>query len=213
MVVALTGSDIPPFLFRNLKNPYRIQKLNLLWSKAVHRLTEPKLKSLFTELKIHDKEELAFKHLKSEKPKNFDDGLKEAELRKKLITIMSNYGLVEIMDVEGLNNSEHPELFKHHKSNEGKVKNDNYMNKSLFKDKKLNKIWERAVLGGFSPEELDALKEEFQHHEEKVDHYYSLIEKLDDVKDRKRKEEKEQQKSKLLKNKTIRNFQVNFLQF
>jgi hypothetical protein len=46
------------------------------------RLTEPKLKSLFSELKIHDKEEVAWKRLKTE---GFDkDGLKEAELRKKL---------------------------------------------------------------------------------------------------------------------------------
>jgi hypothetical protein len=40
------------------------------------------LKSLFSELKIHDKEEVAWKRLKAE---GFDkDGLKEADLRKKL---------------------------------------------------------------------------------------------------------------------------------
>lgn len=154
-----------------------------MWSKAVHRLTEPKLKSLFTELKIHDKEELAFKHLKSEKPKEFNDGMKEAELRRKLIGIMSTYGLLEVMDVEDLNN---PELYKHHKPMEGKVKNDNYRNKALFKDKKLNKLWDKVELSGsFSTDELNALKEEFQHHEEKVDFYYSLIENLDDEKNKK----------------------------
>lgn len=152
----------------------------MLWSKAVHRLTEPKLKSLFTELKIHDKEELAYKHQKSEKPKDFKDGANEAELRKKLIGIMSTYDLLEVMDVDAANN---PELYKKHKPFEGKVKSDNYKNKSLFKDKKLNKLWERAELGGFSPEELDALKEEFLHHEEKIELYYSLIEKMTDVKD------------------------------
>lgn len=169
--------------FRNLKSPYRIAKLNMLWSKAVHRLTEPKLKSLFTELKIHDKEELAFKHLKSEKPKEFNDGLKDADLRRKLIGIMSTYGLLEVMDVDDLNN---PELYKHHKPMEGKVKNDNYRNKALFKDKKLNKLWDKVELSGsFSTEEMNALKQEFQHHEEKVDFYYSLIENLDDRKDKK----------------------------
>lgn len=148
-----------PHLFcvsRNLQKPFRIAKLNLLWSKAVHRLTEPKLKSLFTELKIHDKEELAYKHLKSEKPKDFnDDGLKEAELRKKLIGIMSTYDLLEVMDDNEINN---PEEHKKHKPYEGKVKSDNYRNKSLFKDKKLNKLWERAELGGFTPEELQVRK-------------------------------------------------------
>lgn len=176
---------------RNLQKPYRVAKLNLLWSKAVHRLSEPKLKSLFTELKIHDKEELAFKHQKSEKPKDFNDGMKEAELRKKLIGIMSTYDLLEVMDVEDVNN---PELYKKHKPYEGKVKSDNYKNKSLFKDKKLNKLWERAELGGFSPEELAALKEEFLHHEEKIDLYYSLLEKMTDVKDHR---DSEQHKSKL----------------
>ncbi|CRK92374.1 CLUMA_CG005913, isoform A [Clunio marinus] len=166
--------------FRNLQKPFRIAKLNMLWSKAVHRLTEPKLKSLFTELKIHDKEELAFKHQKSEKPKDFNDGLKEAELRKKLIGIMSTYDLLEVMDVEDVNN---PELYKKHKPYEGKVKTDNYKNKSLFKDKKLNKLWERAEIGGFTPDELQTLKEEFLHHEEKVQMYYSMLEKLTDVKD------------------------------
>lgn len=151
----------------------------MLWSKAVHRLTEPKLKSLFTELKIHDKEELGFKHQKAEKPKDFNDGLKEAELRKKLIGIMSSYDLLEVMDIDNVDQSE----LKKHKPYEGKVKSDNYKNKSLFKDKKLNKLWERAELGGFSPEELHTLKEEFLHHEEKVQMYYSMLEKLTDVKD------------------------------
>lgn len=151
----------------------------MLWSKAVHRLTEPKLKSFFTELKIHDKEELAYKHQKVEKPKDFNDGLKEAELRKKLIGIMSTYDLLEVMDMD---NVDHAEL-KKHKPYEGKVKTDNYKNKSLFKDKKLNKLWERAELGGFSQEELQTLKEEFLHHEEKVQMYYSMLEKLTDVKD------------------------------
>lgn len=163
----------------NLQKPFHVAKLNMLWSKAVHRLTEPKLKSLFTELKIHDKEELKFKHQKSEKSKDSFPDAAEAELRKKLIGIMSTYDLLEVMDVEDVNN---PELYKKHKPYEGKVKTDNYKNKSLFKDKKLNKLWERAELGGFTPEELQTLKEEFMHHEEKVQIYYSMLEKMTDVK-------------------------------
>ncbi|KAJ8866819.1 hypothetical protein PR048_032680 [Dryococelus australis] len=56
--------------------------------KAVHdffffqRLTETKLKSLYSELKIQDKEEIAWKQIKTG---GLDkDGLKEAQLRKKL---------------------------------------------------------------------------------------------------------------------------------
>lgn len=71
------------------------------------RLTEPKLASLYTELKIHDKEELAWKQLNSQHKDK--DGLKEAELRKKLVGIMSTYGLLQ--HFEDVND---PQKYKHH---------------------------------------------------------------------------------------------------
>ncbi|XP_037026290.1 alpha-2-macroglobulin receptor-associated protein [Bradysia coprophila] len=154
--------------FRTLQKPYRMAKLNLVWSKAVHRLTEPKLKSLFSELKIQDKEELNWKQSGGQHKDK--DGLKEAELRKKLVGIMSTYGLLEHFD-----DTQDPEKYKHHKAYSGPVENTNYKNKSLFKDKKLNKLWEKAEVSGFTPEELNALKEEFTHHQEKVDLYYNLL--------------------------------------
>ena len=52
------------------------------------------------------------------------------------------------------------------------------MNKILFKDKKLNKLWEKAEKGGFTQEELKTLKEEFSHHQDRIDEYYSLLETL-----------------------------------
>jgi len=157
--------------FRKLQKPYRMAKLNLVWSKAVHRLTEPKLKSLFAELKIQDKEELNWKQLGVQHKDK--DGLKEAELRKKLVGIMSTYGLLEHFD-----ETQDPEKYKHHKAYSGPVENANYKNKSLFKDKKLNKLWEKAEVSGFTLEELNALKEEFMHHQEKVDLYYNLLENV-----------------------------------
>lgn len=51
---------------------------------CIQRLSEPKLKSFYSDLKLHDKEEIAYKHFIA--TGNSDkDGLKEAELRKKLI--------------------------------------------------------------------------------------------------------------------------------
>ncbi|XP_055340041.1 LOW QUALITY PROTEIN: alpha-2-macroglobulin receptor-associated protein-like [Paramacrobiotus metropolitanus] len=47
-----------------------------------------------------------------------------------------------------------------------------------FKDKKLNKLWEKAQRAGFSDEELQNLKTEFIHHQQKVDDYY---EKFDEA--------------------------------
>ncbi|XP_059620877.1 alpha-2-macroglobulin receptor-associated protein [Phlebotomus argentipes] len=154
---------------RQIQRPFRMAKLNLVWTKAQHRLTEPKLISLYTELKIQDKEELAWKQLSGQNKDK--DGLKEADLRKKLIGIMSTYGLLEHFD-----DTQNPEKFKDYTAYHGTV--DAYKNKSLFKDKKLNKLWEKAEVAGFTPAELTALKEEFMHHQEKVDLYYDL---LDDV--------------------------------
>lgn len=136
------------------------------------RLTEPKLKSIFNDLKIQDKEEMAWKQLSSQHKDK--DGLKEAELRNKLVGIMSTYGLLEHFD-----ETQDPEKYKHHKAYSGPVNGkDNYKNKSLFKDKKLNKLWERAEVAGFTPEELNALKEEFLHHQDKVDMYYSILDNI-----------------------------------
>lgn len=52
---------------------------------------------------------------------------------------------------------------------------DKYINKSLFKDKKLNKLWQKAETAGFTQEELLALREEFGHHQDKIDQYYALL--------------------------------------
>uniref|UniRef100_A0A182R8A4 Alpha 2-macroglobulin receptor-associated protein n=1 Tax=Anopheles funestus TaxID=62324 RepID=A0A182R8A4_ANOFN len=171
---ALPDTEIYEPDFRNIQRPFRMAKLNLVWTKAQHRLTEPKLKSLYTELKLHDKEEITYKQLK-EKDK---DGLKEAELRNKLVRIMSTYGLLEHFD-----DTQDPEKYKMYKSNDGGTKKDAYKNKSLFKDKKLNKLWDKAEAAGFTTEELDALREEFDHHQAKIDVYYSLLERLGDEAD------------------------------
>lgn len=52
---------------------------------------------------------------------------------------------------------------------------DDYINKSIFKDKKLNYLWTKAEASGFTMEELLALREEFTHHQEKIDQYYDLL--------------------------------------
>ncbi|KAM3959735.1 alpha-2-macroglobulin receptor-associated protein isoform 2-T2 [Aphomia sociella] len=150
--------------FRSLEKPFRMNKLNLLWTKAQQRLTEPKLKSLYSDLMIQDKEEITYKRVKSEGGDK--DGLKEADMRRKLTNIMTNYGLRE-----------------HFEDNVGRQKEysaynsvlDDHINRSLFKDKKLNQLWAKAEASGFTSEELAALKEEFTHHQDKIDQYYDLL--------------------------------------
>ncbi len=47
---------------------------------------------------------------------------------------------------------------------------------ALFKDKKLERLWEKAQKSGLSDEELLLLKKEFQHHQEKLEEYHRLKE-------------------------------------
>lgn len=156
--------DFPTSL-RELDKPFRMAKLNVLWIKAKNRLTDTKLQSIFSDLKIHDKEEIAYKHFKSDgKDPN---GEQEAQLRKKLIGIMSTYGLLEHFE-----DTEDPELLKRHKAlNDGK----NYIAKNVFNDTRLNKLWAKAEMAGFIHEELQTLKEEFHHHQDKVNEYMNLL--------------------------------------
>lgn len=146
------------------RDPYRMAKLNLLWNKALKRLSEPKLKSLLSELKVQDKEEMTLKKLKTDGGDK--EGLKEAELRKKLRGIMFRYKLIDDLPDNLTTGSKETYL------NEV---TDQKILKAVFKDKKLNKLWTKAESSGFSEAELKALKEEFQHHQDKIDEYYSLL--------------------------------------
>jgi len=136
----------------------------------LQKLTETKLKSLYTELSEHDKEQVKLKRLKSD---GLDkDGLQEAAVRKKFRNILSTYSLLEHFE-EGIV----PEKFSSDSS--GSRRDDNQINKNVFKDKKLAKLWEKAERSGFDQKELKLLKDEFLHHQDKVEEYYSILEKVD----------------------------------
>lgn len=151
---------------RKEEKPYRIQKLNVIWNKARQRLSQEKLKLLDIELKIQDKDELTWKRLKVEGEDK--DGLKEAELRKNLRGILNRYDLNQhFEDDSHLRNAKST-------YNEAYDKRDENL---IFKDKKLNKLWIKAERAGFSEEELKTLKEEFQHHQEKLEEYYEFMNK------------------------------------
>ncbi|KAI5712247.1 hypothetical protein M8J76_004069 [Diaphorina citri] len=160
--------DVEPNIqLRHLDNPFRMGKLNLLWKKAQVRLSEPKLKSIYNELKIHDKEEILFKKVKAD---GLDpDGQREGILRIRLVGIMSTYGLLEhFEDIQG-------EKIKLDTDDNAPV----HKPRAVFKDKKLNKLWEKAEHSGFTSIELQALKEEFSHHQDKVDQYYALLDEVE----------------------------------
>ncbi|XP_014205942.1 alpha-2-macroglobulin receptor-associated protein [Copidosoma floridanum] len=154
---------------RQLDKPFRMHKINLIWTKAKHRLTDVKLQSLYSDLRIQDKEEIAYKHYKSDGKD--ETGLEEARLRKKLKNTMHTYGLLE--HFEEITEPEYLKKPKLHKDN------SNYVAKDVFRDKRLNQLWAKAERGGFTHEELETLKEEFDHHQDKVDEYMSLLSEIE----------------------------------
>lgn len=131
-------------------------------------------------MKTQDKEELQYKQTDRE---NDQDGMIAARLREKLIAIMKSYNLLDI-DGEQQNKYGKPEKFDKY----SKDKADYHNNKvGTFKDKKLNRLWDKAEMAGFTPDELVDLKKEFAHYEEKLEIYYKLYDDLDQkIKDRSR---------------------------
>lgn len=81
---------------------------------------------------MQDKEELQLKRLKAD---NLDkDGLKEAEIRKKFGNVIERYGLADHFDKDTESNQADSTTNSH----------------SIFKDKKLNKLWLKAESAGFT---------------------------------------------------------------
>lgn len=119
-------------------------------------------------MKIQDKEELQYKQNDRESDK---EGILAAKLREKLIGIMKNYNL---LDYEDDNQKYLGKPDKYDKYS--KDKPEQWNNKvGIFNDKKLNRLWNKAEYAGFTVDELDDLKKEFNHYQEKVELYYSAL--------------------------------------
>lgn len=84
-------------------------------------------------------------------------------MRKLFNGILNKYGLIGV-DSQPRRGDDLDEL-----SNKGQPKH-------FFKDKKLNRLWEKAEKSGLTEEELIALKQEFRHHQDKVEQYNQLLE-------------------------------------
>lgn len=141
------------------KKPFRMHKLNLIWEKAQKRLSDAKMKGLYADLKVQDKEELAWKKMAGQDK----EGLKEAELRSKLKAIVDKFDLSD--------------QFKHHQEEPPEHPNVARKEGYMFRDKKLNKLWMKVQKAGLSDQELRTLKEEFQHHQDKIDQFYATQDK------------------------------------
>uniref|UniRef100_F7DRI7 LDL receptor related protein associated protein 1 n=1 Tax=Macaca mulatta TaxID=9544 RepID=F7DRI7_MACMU len=175
---------------------FRMEKLNQLWEKAQRLHLPPvRLAELHADLKIQERDELAWKKLKLD---GLDkDGEKEARLIRNLngpfvsflvqpnppaasdSCVSTGHSLMEdcsqrvpfILAKYGL---------------DGKKDAQQVTSNSLsgtqedgLDDPRLEKLWHKAKTSGkFSSEELDKLWREFLHHKEKVHEYNVLLETL-----------------------------------
>lgn len=143
------------------ENPFRMKKLNMIWQKAQNKMSERKLSDFRRLLELQDRAEIKWKEMKASG--GDQDGEMEATLRRKFSRLLEQFGLDK------------------HVSEEGNVIKDNTAGHGMAADKRLDQLWESAQKQGkFSPEELNDLETEFNHHKEKLKEYKHLVDILKD---------------------------------
>lgn len=157
---------------------FKINKLNLVWTKAQHSLGAGKLKDLRADLAKHELDELSLKKMKAHNQDK--DGLFEAAVRKKLLSIMTKYKLERYYDdvhpVYDGDDTKRANLTK----TKLEKQNANSAPKPTFRDSKLDKLWKKAEKSGFSQEQLMILHEEFEHQQDKLDDHYETMNMIEE---------------------------------
>lgn len=150
---------------------FKINKLNLVWTKAQHTLGPTKLKSLKEDLLKHELDEVSLKRMKAHNQDK--DGLFEAAVRKKLLNLLSKYAIERYID------DIHP--IPEHKKHIHDSKDPDKDSKPVFRDAKLDKLWKKAEKSGFTQEQLMILHEEFENHQKKLDHHYDTSDHIEGI--------------------------------
>lgn len=150
------------------ESPFRIQKLNFILQKARSRLEPEELKSLFLELRNLDIEFLAAKQMRGDGKD--PDGTVFRQTEKNLAKVLEEHHFSDILDsLDGMKHDKHgTSKVEDHHVNSVHSKIDN---REFIKDKRLNKLWNKALDSGFTEDELLGLKEELLHHQKKLDTY------------------------------------------
>lgn len=145
---------------RDINAPFRMQKVNLVWQKALKRLTASQQEDLYVDLKIQDKLEM---ETKKKVTSGLDEnGEQEAYTRDKLREILIRHGLHD-----HFGDADENETWLKNKYGE----TDSHMTKM---DRKIAKLWKKAQASGFTDEEMGKLKTELLHHQQKMDEYNQL---------------------------------------
>lgn len=133
-------------------------------------LAEGKLKTFFKELKEQDKDEIKVKKIKAE---GQDKGTKASEVRRRFALLLSRYNLQNVFTSQDDDEDSG-------KDNQvvGGLKDAGVWDKQIFKDKKLDRLWQKAQQQYFDDDEMTLLKEEFRKYESRLSDYDSQVERV-----------------------------------
>uniref|UniRef100_A0AAF5PTC9 Alpha-2-macroglobulin RAP C-terminal domain-containing protein n=1 Tax=Wuchereria bancrofti TaxID=6293 RepID=A0AAF5PTC9_WUCBA len=147
---------------------FRINKLNFIWSKAIHHLSDKALiKRLKDELDNFDSLYLSAKvaSIKNEK-------LVLEEVDNKLVQLLEKYGLESAVTA----------YMKKYKWRDEEEENS-ILSSEKFKDPKLQKLWHAAQNSRFSKNELKIVHKELNDHERKMEFYEQKMQLFNELND------------------------------
>lgn len=159
---------------------FKINKINMVWKKAQHKLGPTKLKDLKRELTEHEKVEVDLKHLKATDQDK--DGIYEATVRRSLLSLLKRYSLEHLFEDihpafdKSSENSEFEKSKPIHDTHD--LKHGTLMR--TFRDKRLDKLWRKAEKSDLSEDQLMILYEEFQHQQDKLEEHYATMNDLEE---------------------------------
>ncbi|EFO27134.1 hypothetical protein LOAG_01354 [Loa loa] len=147
---------------------FRINKLNFIWSKAVHHLTD---KAMIKRLKDDlDKFDALYLSAKARSMKN--EKLILEEVDNKLVQLLEKFGLESAMNA-------YMKKYKWRDEEEG----DSILSSEKLKDPKLQKLWHAAQNSRFSKNELKTLHKELKDHERKMELYEQKVQLFSEFND------------------------------
>ncbi|VDD94755.1 unnamed protein product [Enterobius vermicularis] len=164
--ITVNAKDGLPKSIITEENPFRTAKMNFIWLKATHHLTDKSV------LKLVKKELDRFDGLYlSAKERSLKSGRNDMhEVDRKLEEAMKKFNLDEV--VAAYNRK------VKWKDQDGRRSSNTVLGSEKFAVKKLNKLWQAALSGTFTEYQLKTFRKELKDYEKKEEQYHALLQKF-----------------------------------
>ncbi|KAK0411097.1 hypothetical protein QR680_005480 [Steinernema hermaphroditum] len=170
--------------------PFRVEKLNYVWSKALHHLQDTgRRERLMTELEKFDNLYLNAKQ-QDHHGKTIDE---MGMIDQKLELLLDRYDLPKTLEA-------FKRKFKSVNEHIHNTKHDNdVLRKEAFEDSRLEKLWTAAKNADFNAAQLTALYQELKDHEQRLGEYEEGLREHDHREENDIRAEKQGERAKALK--------------